>query len=149
MYDGLVRRLFQPRLHLADEFYICFSKRGKSDRTAAMKKAIQDAVHQLETDSGVRNRARIEVVSSSPPGNGGLQAADYFLWALQRFYEHEHTESRDSESRYVQMLWPLGGQIDDLDFLWEGKRGVSWGAKRPLTLEARTAVTSKKKKPGI
>ena len=85
----------------------------------------------------------------APVGCGGLQAVDYFMWALQRFYEHEGPDKQESESRYIQMLWPQVGEVHDLDFVTsDGKRGVFYTREKPLSLAARVA-TSAKKKPGI
>ena len=39
------------------------------------------------------------MVPAEPLTCPGLQAADYFLWALQRLYERR-------EERYVTLLWP-------------------------------------------
>jgi len=149
MYDGLVSRLFRPRWYRADVFNICFSKRGKSDRTEAMRKALENAIAEFEQDFGVKNQAKVQISHSAPPGSGGLQAVDYFLWALQRFYEYEQTDKRDSECRYVELIRELTGEINDLDYVCEGKRGVLWGPRRPLSLAARMAEMSAKKKPGI
>lgn len=149
LYDTLVSRLFRTRLCKADQFNICFSKRGKSDRTAALKEAIAVAVGEYERDYGIKNQAAITITSIAPPGCGGLQAVDYFMWALQRFYVHEHTDKRDSECRYVEMIHELTGEIEDLDFVWQGKRGIIWNKTRPLTLAARMSESSAKKKPGI
>ncbi len=74
--------------------------------------------------------------------NGGLQGVDCFLWALQRFYEYEQTERRESECRYVELIREHTGEINDLDYLFEGKRGVLWGPHRPLSLAVRTARKS-------
>ena len=38
----------------------------------------------------------------------GLQAVDYFLWALQRFYE-------GGEERFLELIWPRVGVVIDLD----------------------------------
>jgi hypothetical protein len=145
MYDALVSHLFRSRLYRADIFNICFSRRGNSDRTAALRKAIERAVHEFERDFGIQNRAEISITSTSPIGSGGLQAVDYFLWALQRFYEYQGTQKEESECRYVQMLWPLMFEINDLDFLAEGHQGRLWNHQRPLTLEAHKPKTAQKK----
>lgn len=149
MYDGLVSRLFRPRWYRADLFNICFSKRGKSDQTEAMRKALLDAIAGFEQDFGVKNRAEVQISHSTPPGSGGLQAVDYFLWALQRFYEFERTDRQDTECRYVELIHELTGEINDLDYQHDGKRGVLWGPRRPLSLAARPVNLSAKKKPGI
>ena len=107
-------------LTLSDQFNICFSKRGKSDRTAALKKAIEEAVQQFEQDFGIANRAAVQISHSSPPQSGGLQAVDYVLWALQRFYEYAQTEKRVSvvscRFRYRNIAWNISGKgISDED----------------------------------
>ena len=170
MYDALVGRLFGPRWSRADHFDICFSKRGKSDRTAALWRTLRNAAIEFERNRALNNLAagetssdsaagdegtgppqrfrvvRVEISHSSPVGSGGLQAVDYFLWALQRFYEYEGTGKRDSECRYVEMIHELTGEIDDLDFVLDGKRGVVWGQHRPLTVAARLSIGAKKKR---
>ena len=43
LYDYLIPRLFRERLHQSSEYHITFSKRGNSDRTAALRQALQIA----------------------------------------------------------------------------------------------------------
>ncbi len=57
--------------------------------------------------------------------NSGLQAADYFLWALQMFYER-------GEDRFISMLWPKVECVRDLDDQRDGDGGVHYTQKRPL-----------------
>ena len=110
--------------------------RDKHD--AAMKKALENARIEFEKDFGVKNQATVAIRHNTPEGNGGLQAVDYFLWALQRFYEYERTDRRESECRYVELIREHIGEINDLDYLFEGRRGVLWGPHRPLGLTVRT-----------
>jgi len=145
LYDVLVNRLFRSRWFRAQQFNICFSRRGKSDRTAALKKSIESAITEFERDFGIPNRAAMHVSYSAPANNGGLQAVDYFLWALQRFYEFEQTDKRETECRYMQMIHQLTGEINDLDHVLDGKRGVLWGPTRPLILAARRPDPGAKK----
>lgn len=149
LYDGLVHELFRSHhFFRADCFRVRFSQRGASNRTKAFQVAIQKAIGDFELDFGVKNTADIVVTSGAPVGCGGLQAVDYFMWALQRFYEHEGTDKQASESRYIQMLWPQVGEVHDLDFVTpDGKRGVFYTREKPLSLATRTAKGAKKK-PG-
>ena len=135
LYDGLVRMLFGSRFHQADRFENCFASRGSSDRTKALKTAIAHAAGDYERDFGSASKAEVDVTSRAPTGCGGLQAVDYLLWALQRFYEFEQTAKAESECRYVELVWPLVSEIHDLDRLEGKKRGVSYVEKRPLTRE--------------
>ena len=54
-----------------------------------------------------------------------LQACDYFLWALQRHYEK-------GESRFIELLWPNVGEIQDLDITHGSKRGAFYTQQTPL-----------------
>lgn len=68
--------------------------------------------------------------------SAGLYAADYFLWALQRFHERE-------EDRFLEYLWPSFRLVRDLDDTRHYKYGEYYTQKKPLTLAA------KKNLPGI
>jgi hypothetical protein len=58
-------------------------------------------------------------------------------------------DKRNSECPHVQMIWEQTGEINDLDLLFEGKRGALWGLRRPLSLETRQAARRAKKWPRI
>ena len=125
----MVRRLFKNLLHKDDGYEIYFSKRGKEDRTAALKLALEKARERFCKQWSVQSKAPMDVYPRSPAGCGGLQAADYFLWALQRFYERR-------EDRYVDLLWPSYRLVHDLDDTRRARYGVYYTQKKPLTLAA-------------
>lgn len=79
-----------------------------------------------------RNPCVAEVRAGTPLTEPCLQAADYFLWAVQRFYER-------SEERYVELIWPQVGEIYDLDMTENNRRGVFYRKDKPLNLAARQA----------
>jgi len=87
LYDSLVSRLFKDRLHKDDGYRIHFARRGSSDRTAALCNALERARSSFAKKWGILSSAPIEVIPATPRHYPGLQAADYFLWALQRVYE--------------------------------------------------------------
>jgi hypothetical protein len=129
LYDYLVRRLFKTLLHQDDEYFVYFAKRGGSDRTIALQRALEAARHRFSTQWGITSAAPIHVIPSTPPACAGLQAVDYFLWALQRLYEHR-------EGRYVELLWPAFRLVNDLDDTRQARYGVYYTQKKPLTLAA-------------
>ena len=59
-----------------------------------------------------------------------MQVVDYFLWALQRFYER-------GEDRYLNFVWPKTVVVHDMDDNREAAHGVFYTKSRPLTLEER------------
>lgn len=129
LYDYLVRRLFRDRLHKDDEYEIFFAKRGKSDRTKALLEALQAARNRFSQRWGMVSEAPIHVFPTTPSKCPGLQAADYFLWALQRLYERH-------EERFVALLWALVSLVHDVDGTREARYGVYYTKKKPLTLAA-------------
>ena len=93
LYNTLVRRLFRGRLHQNRQYAICFARRGESDRTQALQDALVLARRDFQELSGLGGDGEIQVTAFWSAQSRALQAADYFLWALQRLYER-------NESRY-------------------------------------------------
>jgi hypothetical protein len=137
-YDILVRELFGKLHHMADEVRICFAKRGNKSRNAAFREALEQAATAFAQSFGFAHPATNDVLSSAPPHCPGLQAVDYYLWALQRFYER-------GEERFLDLIWPQVGEIHDLDRLENGRRGVFYTKHKPLDLAAFEGT----KGPGI
>lgn len=137
-YDLLVKELFDKLHHMSDEVRICFAKRGNKSRNAAFRTALEQAASSFAQSFGFAHPARNEVISSTPPHCPGLQAVDYYLWALQRFYER-------GEERYLDLIWPQVGEVHDLDRLENGRRGVFYTKQKPLD----RAALGKMKRPGI
>ncbi len=130
LYDSLVRHLFKRRFYQADHFRIWFARRGRSDRNKALQAAIDQARREFESDLGVRCKATVEITAASPKDCPGLQAVDYFLWALQRFYER-------GEDRYLNLIWPKTVVVHDMDDTREARYGVFYTQSRRLSLESR------------
>ena len=138
LYDELTRRLFS-RLHGYGEHRVVFAQRGHKPRTRAFMDAIAHEDQALEGVMGLKRPKPTEVVCAFPKDHAGLQAVDYYLWALQRFYER-------GETRYLDYVWPQTLEIIDLDAPPQKKRGrardefVVFNKEHPLTLESRAGV---------
>lgn len=127
LYDRCISRLFKERLHQHDAYRIVFARRGASDRSAALRQALEQARDSFRRSWGVQAASPIEVIASTPRLDPCLQAADYFLWALQRLYERQ-------EERYLQLLWPQVSLVHDVDDVSEKDYGRYYNQRRPLTL---------------
>jgi hypothetical protein len=125
LYDTLVARLFKNRLHLRPELQVCFASRGKADRSAALRQALQMAHRRFEAKWRRNVEARIEARQAAAAHEPALQAADYFLWALQRHYER-------GESRFVQLIWPKIGVVQAVDETTVAPYGAYYTKKKPL-----------------
>jgi hypothetical protein len=129
LYDGLVSRLFKDRWLKADHFNIVFAKRGTSTRTEAFRMALKNAHQEFERDWGVHKPVAPNVECSTPALTAGLQAVDYFLWALQRLYE-------TGEERFWELVWPKVGVVIDVD-AGRGSSPLYYTQDNPLTTATR------------
>ena len=125
LYDSLVSRLFKDRLHLSPEVEICFAARGSSDRSAALTQALHRARQRFEAKWDTPVASQLSVRESMPARAPALQAADYFLWALQRRFER-------GESRFLELVWPKVSLVHSVDETDRAPYGVYYTKKRPL-----------------
>ncbi len=130
LYDSMVSELFGKFHGVSDQVNICFAKRGSRNRNQALREALKKANQTFLANFGFSNNTEMEIASSTPEHEAGLQAVDYFLWAVQRFYER-------SEERYIELIWPQVAEIHDLDFVEDGRRGAFYRKDKPLNLAAR------------
>lgn len=129
LYDYLVRRLFKNHLHLHDSYEVHFARRGASDRTNSLQNALETAqIRFMTSNNKDLLRPQINVIPEFSKENPVLQATDYFLWAVQRLYEH-------GEDRFVKLLWSSVKLIIDMDDNHIAKYGRYYDEKHPLTLE--------------
>jgi hypothetical protein len=129
LYDYMVRRLFTDRLHQFDEYDIYFAKRGKSDRTEALKAALKTARARFQQKWHKISHAPINIIPTTPQVTPGIQVADYFTWSLQRLYER-------GEDRFVTYLWPTFKLVVDIDDTRQAGYGTYYTKKKPLTKAA-------------
>jgi hypothetical protein len=125
LYDSLVARLFKNRLHLSAQVEVCFAERGRSDRSAALMKALERARQRFEEKWGRSVDSAISARQSSPGREASLQAVDYFLWALQRRYEK-------SEGRFLELVWQKVGLVHAVDEIARAAYGTYYTKKKPL-----------------
>lgn len=108
LYDLTVRMLFKQRLHQAEHYRVTFARRGKSDRTAALREQLERTRQRFLAEHDLTHVPTLEIVPAYPWEQPCLQIADYCLWALQRCYERH-------EVRFLNALWPKVSIIHDVD----------------------------------
>ncbi len=133
LYDYLTGRLFNRRLRQHCRYDIIFSKCSKSERIDPLRQAIQSAPNLLQSQNNLQNHiltdVSLNISVATPKEYAGLQAVDYFIWALQRLYERD-------EDRYLNYLWDAFGHVHDIDDTRKTDYGVYYTQNKPLTLEA-------------
>ncbi len=127
LYDFLISRLFRGRLHTANEYNIYFAKRGSADRTNALRDALKEARNKSKVSGNIAGSALMNISTLKSADHFALQAVDYFLWALQRFYERK-------EDRYLNYLWPAFRLIIDIDDKKHSPAGCHYTQKKPVLL---------------
>jgi len=128
LYDRCVSRLFKERLHKEDAYVIQFSRRGSRSRSKALRTAIEQARANLRASWGTEATSPIEIMAAKPADAGGLQAVDYFLWALQRLYEL-------GEDRYWDYVASKVSLVHDVDDTRDNEYGTYYTKKNPLKAE--------------
>jgi hypothetical protein len=125
LYDRCLPLLFENRLHQHDAYRIVFARRGSADRTEALERGLLEAKKKFRQKWGIESAAPIEVVASDPAQIACLQAADYFLWAVQRCFER-------GEHRFLDLLWDKVGLIIDRDDTRQRWTGEYYSRKRTI-----------------
>lgn len=128
LYDRCVSRIFKERLHKEDSYVIRFSRRGNRSRTAALRSSLEQARNNLRASWGIEATSPIEIMAANPAEAGGLQAVDYFLWALQRLYVR-------GEERYWEYVAEKVSLVHDVDDTRENEYGAYYTKKNPLKAE--------------
>ena len=129
LYDYLTGCLFKERLSQHNRYRIIFSKRGKSDRLDALRKLIETTSEPLTQQQNISGTSFTGVSAATPKEHAGLQAVDYFVWALQRLYER-------GEERYLVYLWDSFRLVHDIDDVREASYGIYYTQKKPLRAAA-------------
>jgi len=140
LYDELARALFGRFARMAGKYDIRVAKRGNKTRNAAFRAALDCAEQDFASAFGYSrgDADNWHVTVTNPRETACLQAADYFLWALQRFYEPRHNPETGEimhEDRYLNALLPQISQIYDLHF--GPMSGTFFTPDNPLTAAAR------------
>lgn len=127
LYDLTVRRLFKTRLHKEDNYRVFFAIRGKANRTRILTEALETVRDTFCRQKGVPVNSVIHVRAARPHEYAGLQAVDYFLWALQRFYNMR-------EERFLRTVWGKISVVEDVDDIRNRPSGEYYTARNPLNL---------------
>ena len=139
LYDYLTGCLFKERLSQHNRYNIIFSKRGKSGRLDDLRKLLETASSLMTQQQNISADSVPNVSVATPKEHAGLQAVDYFVWALQRLYERD-------EKRYLLYLWDAFRLVHDIDDTRQTIDGVCYTQKNPLTVDT---LRERKESPGI
>ncbi|MDQ1257990.1 MAG: hypothetical protein QG656_2598 [Candidatus Hydrogenedentes bacterium] len=129
LYDLTVRRLFKERLHKEQTYRVFFARRGKTNRTHVLQAAMETVRDRFCKDMGIAPASILEVNAIWPHEHIGLQAVDYFLWALQRLYNKE-------EERFIHAVWDKVSLVIDVDDTRKKGYGEYYSRRHPIEIDA-------------
>lgn len=145
LYDRLMHELFRKFHRIADENHVTVSRRGTSDRNAAIQAALAHAEKEFQSQWGF-GRGPWNLRVAVPRDVVALQAVDYFLWALQRLYE-PRVDTRSGEAlrseRFFGVLRAQVAEVHDLSF--GPSQGTFFTRQRELTVAGRFGTPEKEK----
>lgn len=125
LYDQTVARLFKDRIHSYESCRINYGVRGTADRTRAFQSALNLAQTRFEQKWNKSVSTQVNLAPGNPRKEPCLQAVDYVLWALQRYYNRQ-------ESRFIELLWDKVGLIHAVDDKTSAAYGTYYSKKKPL-----------------
>ena len=125
LYDLLTRRIFKNHLHLAAQYNVSYAIRGDKPRTDAFGHCLSVAQSRFMIENKLENASEFILYPTQPQKEPCLQAADYYLWALQRMYEM-------GEERYVEFLKEKFDLIIDIDDTRNKSYGEYYDTKRNI-----------------
>jgi hypothetical protein len=138
-----MHELFRKFHRIADENHVTVSRRGASDRNAAIQAALAHAEREFLSQYGF-GRGPWNLRIATPREVVALQAVDYFLWALQRLYE-PRVDARSGEllrsERFFGVLRAQVAEVHDLSF--GPPQGTFFTRQRELTVATRFGAPEK------
>lgn len=145
LYDRLLRKLFAKFHRMADEYIVTIASRGRSNRNAALQEALRHAEADFESRFGFK-RGAWRLFISRPNLYPPLQAADYFLWALQRLYEPRRDERTGRDLREERFFGVVRSQVTEIhDLSFGPPEGTFFTRQRELKMEERFGKAEGKK----
>ena len=140
LYDHLVCKLFAGWHTIADNYHLCVAKRGSKNRNGAITQALEQAEKEFIEAYCMTRSINWNVTISDPVNTVCLQAADYFLWALQRFYE-----VRTNAVRLIIRMPDCLLQFSSSEYSGGISGGICGGKSHDFTVfQARTLCGSRK-----
>ncbi len=130
LYANMLTRLMKPLATSSPLYTLHVARRTDKKRDAllieSLLAAVKKAQFNFQVSYGRNVVSDVNILPKYPSQHAGLQAADYFLWALQRAYEKQETGSLE----YIYHHFRLVMDVDDTrrggqGFYYNGNKGRS------------------------
>jgi len=106
-YDHLITLLFESKLHLHEQNFIYFAKRGSRNRQAPIENAIEKSILLFEQKWNTKVISKVNVQAQTPAGEPCLSIVDYMNWAVFRAFTRNEMRYFETVREKVQLLIDL------------------------------------------
>jgi hypothetical protein len=87
LYEYMIEKLFENRLHIYKEIDLYFSKMGNITRESNMKNALEKAKETFNLKWKNKESSDIKIFIQEPSQIMPLQVIDYIIWTINKVYE--------------------------------------------------------------
>jgi hypothetical protein len=124
LYEYLVAKLFENRLHKYKKIDIYFAAMGNTVREHTMLRALEESKARFKSKYGSENAGEIRIFVQNPSHTPMLQVVDYVLWTVNRVFER-------GDDRYYRFLLDKISLVQDI-FDFERYPNTYYTSKNPL-----------------
>jgi hypothetical protein len=124
LYEYLVAKLFENRLHRYKRIDLYFAAMGNTVREHTMRRALEEATERFKAKWGTECEARLRIFVQQPKHEPMLQVVDYALWTVNRVFER-------GDDRYYRFLREKIALVQDI-FDFERYPNTSYTPENPL-----------------
>jgi hypothetical protein len=129
LYEYLVAKLFENRLHKYKQIDIYFAAMGNTVREHTMQRALEEATARFKAKWGAECETKLRIFVQQPKHEPMLQVVDYALWTVNRVFER-------GDDRYYRFLREKIALVQDI-FDFEGYPNTYYTPKKPLQAKKR------------
>ncbi len=130
LYEYLVAKLFENRLHKYKQIDLYFAAMGNTVREHTMRRALEEARTRFKAKWGTDHEGEVRIFVQNPSHAPMLQVVDYVLWTVNRVFEK-------GDFRYYRFLLEKISLVQDI-FDFERYPNTYYTSKNPLQPEKKS-----------
>lgn len=128
LYEYLVSRILEDKLHIYREIDCYFSSMKNVVRADTMASAIKAAMNKFESKWKKANTNTINILIEKNEKELNLQATDYMLWAVYQAFENDDFKYLEMMSKQTRLI---------IDVFSSDPVGTYYSSRNPLTADKK------------
>ncbi|OHD13348.1 MAG: hypothetical protein A2086_14660 [Spirochaetes bacterium GWD1_27_9] len=107
LYEYMIEKLFENRLHLYKDIDLYFSKMGNIIREHNMKNALEKAKFNFKNKWNNKESSNIRIFIQEPSQIMPLQVIDYVIWTINRVYEKNDLRYYNFIKNKIKLIYDI------------------------------------------